>query len=197
MEGLTSKTKVFYNNIINLNPSVFFLCESWHKNEISVPIINNCYEIFEDFGSREKAKGRLMKGFILGIKKEPAKKCTIKKSTSEYCILEIKDDYRCIWVIFLYLSPSSITTPNKSLAAISPHNPLIILGDLNSRLGDFRPSHSTYSRRAKDKITIARGKTLITVINNHQLSILNGCSTSDKYRAYAFVNKNGSSCNLH
>jgi hypothetical protein len=76
---------------------------------------------------------------ILGIEKELANKCTIKQST-----------YRCIWVLFLYLSLSSITTFDNILAVINPHNPLILSADLNSGTEYFNPSHSRYGRRAKD-----------------------------------------------
>jgi hypothetical protein len=141
IEGLTWKTKAFYNNIVNNNPSIFFSSETWHKNKFSYKSIQN-YDVTERFEVRENRKCRLSKGFILGVRKDERHKCTITTSTDEYCILQYSENERHLNIVFLHVPPSSTTDIDEAINNITSNAPIILIGDFNARIGHFTTSDS-------------------------------------------------------
>lgn len=69
----------------------------------------------------------------------------------------------------------------------------IIMGDLNSRIGNFDHCDFTLCRSVKDLTVNTRGKILIDKILEMDLNILNGNSESDCSGDFTFVNHNGQS----
>jgi hypothetical protein len=79
------------------------------------------------------------------------------------------------------------------LTYVPSEESLIIMGDLNARIGNF--STDIYQpSSAKDLVVNSRGRQLIDIIRTYELSTLNGSTKSDPYGEFTFVNKNGSSC---
>jgi hypothetical protein len=177
-----------------VTPSIIFFCETWHINNFCNKQIISDYEVFEIHGVRSQARGRYSRGYVLGIKKDLFPHYKMLMHTSEFCFIEIKDIYKTYNILFAYLPPSSLTDLQEVLTVVNPHIETIVIGDFNARIGNFNPSLSNYDRVSKDSVVNARGRRLISLINIHNFSILNGCTKSDATGEFTFVNRNGSSC---
>jgi retrotransposon-encoded endonuclease len=66
------------------------------------------------------------------------------------------------------------------------------MGDLNARIGKFSDNNLN-CRQSKDKVINARGKSLINLVKQYNLIIMNGNSKKDKSGDFTFINRNGSS----
>lgn len=113
IEGLARKDKTFYNEILQNQPLVFFLSETWHTYTFNYKPIIEQYNIYESFGTRTSNYGRCSNGHILAIHNSIISKIKIMKQTVEAIHIQYVDHIK-IGLIFTYLSPSC-STPLKSI----------------------------------------------------------------------------------
>lgn len=77
---------------------------------------------------------------------------------------------------------------------------MVCVGDFNARIRSkgaanlVSPGCINQIRMSQDQITNARGRKFLQILEEHELTILNGRSPGDDNGAVTFVTKNGSSC---
>jgi hypothetical protein len=199
---LDKKSNLFYNEVIQCNPKLFFLSETWHSTPFTHHAINANYTIFDNFGERNSSFGRLMKGHVLGIHKDIVNLVSEIHQNSLSICMEIKQNDVKILFCFAYLPPSPDINFEDIFSQLETSNaPCIIIGDLNSRIGTYQRSSDPMgsnmvyddSRVSQDKTINPRGRKLIQYLDAQNLKILNGSTTSDKQGSFTFTNRNGSS----
>lgn len=130
----------------------------------------------------------------MGVKKSLANICQNIVLKPETCTIEVKDRSRIIHFIFSYLSPKLTPSFEDEFTVRDTSNEMVIMGDLNARVGSFSPELFFITRNTKDNAVNGRGRSLISYLKTTDLVILNGCSKSDRNGEMTFVNRNGSSC---
>jgi len=83
IEGLKSKIKLFYNDLIQTNPCIVYLSETWHEDPIVLHRLYPSYNVYTVSGFKVKTKGRLMMGSVLTIRKDIDCYCKIVETSSE------------------------------------------------------------------------------------------------------------------
>jgi len=108
IEGIKSKTKLFYNSIIKRQPGIFFLSETWHQNSYNNKLLERDYVIQDVPGERKSNRGRFSKGFIIGIHKDHLNSFELLEINSIYCIYKLRaqEDSSDLFLLFCYLPPS-------------------------------------------------------------------------------------------
>jgi hypothetical protein len=180
------------------DPTLFFMCETWHSYSFRHHVINNSYNIIENFGARSNTKGRLKTGYVIGYKKILQKEIIIIDQTEQYCTLKLVYDQKPLYVTFAYLSPACSFDISKLLEPFNPFSDQhIIIGDLNSRIDQFQCLNpltgKSIPRRSKDRTKNTRGRDLISHLNNSNYFISNGYCSSDALGEYTFCSYQGQS----
>ena len=132
---------------------MFCLTETFHKKLPSNALFDN-YNIIENHGTRQYIVGRPSLGYVIGI-----------EHGFKYSVL-YKDDYSCVLIIsgtvlyFAYLPPDSTNSVFKTyidqlniFLERYKHYNFILMGDLNSRIGESRLTRSIkglHKRVSKD-----------------------------------------------
>jgi hypothetical protein len=119
--------------------------------------------------------------------------CSIIESNDEYCVIQVKENNILTTIILGYFPPNSATCFEDVMRSVNPYSQVILMGDLNSRIGIFNNTVSKYNRHSKDSTINKRGKSLINYLMTTDLIVLNGCTKSDQNGDLTFINKNGSS----
>jgi len=94
--------------------------------------------IWNEIGTKVSKKGRHSKGYVLCINKDIVDKCEVCKNNDLYCTVKVKNGSSSVNLLFCYHPPSSLVTTKSILDAIYEQNSkIIIIGDLNARIGSF------------------------------------------------------------
>lgn len=137
-EGLIGKTNAFFNELNENNPDVFCISETWHIKSFTNFFFAQ-YQIVDQFAHRKSDKGRYMSGMIIGI-----------KNNIDFSILQQQEDFIIIQVqdfilTFVNIPPESTEKLKYMFETIKLINSdrnkkLIIMGDLNARIGRLIPT---------------------------------------------------------
>jgi hypothetical protein len=147
-------------------------------------------------GTREGTRGRYSKGYIVGISDSVEQNVNIIASTEEYFHFVYRKNELILEIIFVYIPPGSTTQMSSIFNILNPDIAnCIILGDFNARIGRYQsPCHNNYQIRASNDIIInSRGRELIRCMEENNMVVLNGCTSSDPTGNFSFCSKNGSS----
>ncbi len=197
VQGIIGKTFLFYNEIQKIDPDVFCFVETWHIRKQNHRLYDK-YKIFEKYGTRVGNVGRFKGGMIVGIRDNV--ESTLLLMNDEYCIVKIEKTV----FAFTYLSPALDNEIMYDMFQNIQNNTkheetLILLGDLNARIGNFENEIQDLddtpldSRKSKDITVNKRGRILIDIIIDFDLKILNGTTESDREGEVTFLNSNGTS----
>jgi hypothetical protein len=130
------KSHLFYNEVIQCKPKLFFLSETWHSTPFTHHAINANHTTYDNFGERISSFGSLMKGHVLGIHKDIVNFVSKIHKDSLSVSMEIKQNNVKILFCFAYLPPSPDINFEDIFSQFETRNtPCIIVGDFNSRVG--------------------------------------------------------------
>lgn len=136
---------------------------------------------------KSKIKGRASMGYYIGIKNSIVNFSKVICMKNEYSVIQLNDNFRKVIIIFSYLPPNSNIEIEEIFQAVdSAQISCIYMGDFNSRTGN-------HTSKSNDKVTNLRGTKLIKIIQENNLSLLNGNGEHGTDGDFTFVNKNGSS----
>jgi len=115
--------------------------------------INEVYETREMLGSRLKTKGRATRGFFLGWKKDLFSEYLLVFENEHLVRLELKLGTQKFTFFFLYFPPYKSIDKDcveffNRLDPIVAHEDIVVLGDMNARLGN--ENTDVDSRNSKD-----------------------------------------------
>jgi len=155
-------------------------------------LLTDTYETFS-INAVKGDRGRPSGGLLFGWKKLMKGEVTITKQTMFYVILNLSK----FKLIFTYVSPnlgyenciSELEEEIKIL--INQNQKILVMGDLNGRIGSFSPAEDT--RNSKDKITNKRGRRLMEMISSSGLTIGNGLLDGDLEGELTCVKREGGS----
>jgi hypothetical protein len=154
------------------------------------------YDIIENLGIRTGTLGRFSLGYVIGVRK------------GMNPVVLYRDNYTCALLmanrllIFAYIPPCTNSKPftdflnkTKELTERFESHEIIIIGDLNSRIGSEQSTRWEYakSRKSKDPVINSRGRTLLKFLRNTDLFVLNGCNQGDRAGELTYTNFNGAS----
>ena len=226
VEGLSKKLcEDDYVDFIHKH-DIFCLQETFTHDNFDFSLLFNEYEHFHKPGVKLKEKGRRSGGIVVLIKKTIAKYVEPIDCEAENMIC-VKVDGRILQtdgdaiMIFTYIHPcqspfyddkgydSTLIYLEEFLMQLTEQYvdiPYMIVGDLNSRIGDWNltqddeeePHNSgiteTYgNRKSRDKITNIFGRQLISLCELCQLVPLNGNTMGDLEGKFTFVSNHGKS----
>jgi hypothetical protein len=98
------------------------------------------YEIIEEFGVKEKVKGRAKSGIIVGIAKSINLKWSIVSKSSYNISIKFSMNGKSIIVMFCYVPPNEDIYFKDLCSLIKKHknNEIIIMGDTNARISNSK-----------------------------------------------------------
>ncbi len=178
--------------------------ETWLEQEWKWPHGNKMI-CFQELATRSHAKGRASGGLMVLVAKTLQPKL-MERSRYYIKIKVIINSVKTVWVI-TYLPPQGISKAildefEKSITD-TKDLPVIIMGDLNARIGEFKNIPNSLlnniglplfgERRSKDKIVNQRGKWLVNIMEKLHLTPLNGMSRSDPEGEWTFIAAQGQS----
>lgn len=157
------------------------------------------YKLIQQCATKSSEKGRAMNGYVIGIKNNFVSRVTVLCQNDQLCTIILDRGDIKFNITFVYISPSCQVKVNELFSHINSFSDsCIIIGDLNSRIGDYQnislcQNHETQVRTTKDLFVNTKGKELIDFLDMSNLTILNGRCASDPLGQFTFCNNNGSS----
>lgn len=190
VEGLIGKSGNFYTECEKYEPDIFCFTETWHTKKPLAKFFER-YTIHETYGIREGTKGRFKWGIIIGIKPEIQGNIVFKND--HIYLIRLKK----FLLVLSYIPPSLECDVIDRIFEIiktykTPNENIVIMGDLNSRIGHFE-NFEISERKSMDSVINKRGRKLIENIVDFDLEVLNGCTVSDSNGSSTFINDRGSS----
>jgi len=199
VEGINNKTAIFYEDLLQHSPDIFFLCETWHTKQPIHSQLKNNFKITEQPATRTSDRGRFKGGYILGIAKNLEKNVNIMNQNNECITIKLEIGNLNNIVTFMYLSPAANSFKDTIKNFLDQHKNGIIIGDLNARVGHYQNydisdlANNNIKRESKDIKINSRGRELMKILNGTDFKILTGYTESDVEGEFTFCNTNGSS----
>lgn len=175
---------------------VFFLFETWHSSQFNYKPITDKYNIIENYGNRLGNRGRLSNGYILAISKIIFPRIRVNKQTEQYISIQYLGERIKVNMCFTYLSSLSISPLEHIFSNVDQVDEIcFIIGDLNARIGLYQNENQCQilNRNSYDKSLNTRGRKLISLLDQSNFIVMNGCTFSDRNGEYTFANLNGCS----
>lgn len=154
--------------------------------------------------TKSGVKGRASGGTIVGIRRELRERITVvEEQLGIYIKIKVENGSRCIIPAYINCNNWNLDFENlQNLINSNKLEDLIIIGDLNARIGAFQGTGKRFindqlhkERNSKDPIVNSNGKDLIELIHEQDLVVLNGRTDGDKEGNITFATRAGQSVN--
>jgi hypothetical protein len=200
VEGIKRKDFEFYKFVQKLDAELLVFSETWCYEE--PPLFKKYLNDYSNIiivpaTPAEGGRGRPKGGLILASKTKLA--TTITVNTISIKINTGMNTNMDIAAVYFPPDEKGDTIMKNTFEMIFDNEPenILIIGDMNARIGDFTPpatlNDDNSERKSKDKVTSGRGRKLINVITENGLCVLNGTKCGDPNGEFTFNNANGAS----
>lgn len=193
MKGLARKNSVFFQEFLKLNAQIFCFSETFLTKKFTNKILSCKYDLL-DTPAIKTSVGRPSGGLLIGQLKNSSAKLAIIEQFQYFSILKYSQTSQPWTIFFVYLPPNGQYDYNfrflfdKVRTYTTNNNRVLIMGDLNARIGDFDTIRK--SRSTMDKVVNPAGKKLHEELLETGLLISNGNFPGDEYGVYTFEHEN-------
>jgi len=196
--GMKSKKSDFYVDLSKTKASIFCFSESMYVSSNFKNKFFTDYEI-RSIPARKNPRGRPSGGLIYGWKFNLKDDIYIIKESETSVFLHFKVTNTNLLIVFFYISAdSSYFAKLKALMEevsqfSASFKPIILIGDANAHVGSLNATAAP-QRSSKDTRIDAKGRTLLSHVDEVELEIGNGALAGDRHGEVTFISSaNGGS----
>lgn len=158
------------------------IADNWYNKKLE-----STYTFFT-VKARKPIAGRPSGGFVFGFQNELTEVICIESNMNHITLLISNLN---LYIFFVYIPPDQnhsevlSTVFEKITLLCTRGKKVLVLGDLNGRIGELSTANS--SRKSRDQTVNHRGKVLFNKIKESGLNIGNGCTLGDYNGCVTFI----------